>query len=794
MARASAINQAFDVAGGSHRPFEFSAFASAYLNVMRAIQERAGLILLIGAPGSGKTTLLRTIQDALPRKRGRVIFRSRPGDRQDELLRSILADLRVTAISPGRDDRLEALAASIERRSAPTVLLVDDAHQVPNRTMTALAAIAMHRHGEAASLQIVLSGDPQLDEQLQQPALAWIADHITSRVQLDRLGDDEIGQYIVHRLANAPRAFPWAKGAANPFAPEAVNQVLRYSHGVPATVNRLCQSALSGGLPRVDAAQIHRAAVKCGLSVVSASEEPEPVKAAADTPPPPPEGPDDNVVVAEAPVPQTRPAPPRAGYGIVLASVAAGLAAALVYQATSIRDLISRPRPAVSSPVETTGKAPVTWVQIAPLDSETSSATSEARIPVAPAEEPNQTVHESPLIEVAEPVVEAAPAVISDMTAVSMAPEPQVLPAPPMATHDEPPASPIGRSEPAVSTAPDAPPAEEAPPVVGAIAADEPPTPAEKRVDSITAIDVPTAETRAPVTSPDLQVAEAPPPDRRPEPRWARGFARAPLREETLPLLEAQALPHAWPGPARVEEAVASATPAAPLPKPSTNPVQSTALAAPGLPESAPPPPDPPRLSPPPTLPAVPSRRAELSGAPSRSDTPTVTGVHAPVTPVTPTSVGAIAAPAAPERVPPRTEERVAARPVEPSNATAQPAVQSPTPVQRVAPAAVAMPAPAPPAIEMLLARGRALLESGDPASARLFFERAAAQGHAGALAAVAQTFDPVELQRYGLIGPKGDAQRALDLYRRAAAAGDIQSQERIGRLEQWVASHPPPR
>ncbi len=83
--------------------------------------------------------------------------------------------------------------------------------------------------------------------------------------------------------------------------------------------------------------------------------------------------------------------------------------------------------------------------------------------------------------------------------------------------------------------------------------------------------------------------------------------------------------------------------------------------------------------------------------------------------------------------------------------------------------------------------RGHALLQEGDVASARLFFERAAAAGHAAALTALGQSFDPLELQRLGVIGIKGDPRRALELYRAANAAGDAAAQERGARLSGWV-------
>jgi type II secretory pathway predicted ATPase ExeA/TPR repeat protein len=139
--------------------------------------------------------------------------------------------------------------------------------------------------------------------------------------------------------------------------------------------------------------------------------------------------------------------------------------------------------------------------------------------------------------------------------------------------------------------------------------------------------------------------------------------------------------------------------------------------------------------------------------------------------------------------------------PVQP---VAQPA--APAPIDSPAPAAgpVAAQAPAPPsgAIDpasragaadtaRLMARGYALLQEGDVASARLFFERAAAAGHAAALTALGQSFDPLELQRLGIIGIQADPGLALEWYRAASEAGDAAARERSARLSGWMERRP---
>jgi type II secretory pathway predicted ATPase ExeA len=248
---------------------------------MRGIEKRAGLMALVGVAGCGKTTLLRTIEDAIARNRGLALYRPLPEEGFEGLLGSLLDELRLVPASPGREDGLDTLGEFLGGRNTPSVLLVDEAHRVPNRTLVGLAGLAMFQHGETESLQVILAGQSQLEERLQRPELAWIADHVAVTVHLDPLLADELADYVVHRLALA-RSSLSLRRTRNPFVPEALNRLLHYSNGVPGTLNRLCRSALSGRPKRVDVARVDQAAFECGLmpppgSVPAAAIRPPPV-------------------------------------------------------------------------------------------------------------------------------------------------------------------------------------------------------------------------------------------------------------------------------------------------------------------------------------------------------------------------------------------------------------------------------------------------------------------------------------------------------------------------------------
>ena len=90
--------------------------------------------------------------------------------------------------------------------------------------------------------------------------------------------------------------------------------------------------------------------------------------------------------------------------------------------------------------------------------------------------------------------------------------------------------------------------------------------------------------------------------------------------------------------------------------------------------------------------------------------------------------------------------------------------------------------------LQRLMTRGDEMLRLGDPASARLFYERAATRGMARAYTAVGQTYDPALLRRLGIRGGGANGEQALAWYRRGADAGDADAARAISELSAWLA------
>jgi hypothetical protein len=120
---------------------------------------------------------------------------------------------------------------------------------------------------------------------------------------------------------------------------------------------------------------------------------------------------------------------------------------------------------------------------------------------------------------------------------------------------------------------------------------------------------------------------------------------------------------------------------------------------------------------------------------------------------------------------------------------TDRPAVRQGEPINEVTEQAV--PEPAPPAIKdtleaaRLMARARALVAQGNIAAARLVLERAAETGSAEASFALAETYDPIVLSKWGTSGTRGETTKARELYTKAQAGGVQEANDRINALHQ---------
>jgi general secretion pathway protein A len=221
-------------------PRHNEALAALYYGVRR----HKGFVVVTGEVGTGKTLLLRCLLRLLENSRDvayAYLFNSRLSP--DEFLQYVLSDFGLPTSGKNKCDLLIDLSKFLVARGAKqmtTVLIVDEAHDLPPDTLEELRLLSNLETTEDKLLQIVLVGQPELDKKLDSNELRQLKQRIALRAQLGALTAEQTEQYIEQRLRIAgsdPNLPPL-------FTPEAVASVYAYSRGLPRLINTLCENSL----------------------------------------------------------------------------------------------------------------------------------------------------------------------------------------------------------------------------------------------------------------------------------------------------------------------------------------------------------------------------------------------------------------------------------------------------------------------------------------------------------------------------------------------------------------------
>ena len=213
----------------------------ALTGLMYGIQTRKGFITLTGEVGTGKTTLINRLLDWLHHRRARTafIFNSRMNTTQ--LFDFILSEFEIKCESKSKSQQLMSLNHWLldRYRNGETVVLIIDEAQ--NLTFPVLEEIRLLTNLETSTeklLQIILSGQPELEKRLRLPELRQLRQRIMLRCKTVALTKDLTHEYILERLRIA------GANSEPIFSKQAIDTVHLYSLGVPRVINLLCEHSL----------------------------------------------------------------------------------------------------------------------------------------------------------------------------------------------------------------------------------------------------------------------------------------------------------------------------------------------------------------------------------------------------------------------------------------------------------------------------------------------------------------------------------------------------------------------
>ena len=213
----------------------------ALTGLMYGIQTRKGFITLTGEVGTGKTTLVNRLLDWLHHKRARTAFLFNSRMNTNQLFDFILAEFDIPCDSRSKSQQLMSLNHWLldrYRAGETAVLIIDEAQ---NLTFPVLEEVRLLTNLETSTdklLQIVLSGQPELEDKLRLPQLRQLRQRIMLRCKTAAFTKEQTHEYIAERLRIA--------GADSQpiFTREAMDVVHLYSLGIPRVINLLCEHAL----------------------------------------------------------------------------------------------------------------------------------------------------------------------------------------------------------------------------------------------------------------------------------------------------------------------------------------------------------------------------------------------------------------------------------------------------------------------------------------------------------------------------------------------------------------------
>jgi general secretion pathway protein A len=222
----------------------FIVFTPSYNEVLASLyyglENAKGLIVLTGEVGTGKTTALRWILRRLDSSvLAAYIFNPRLSI--DEFYHHVTQMLGITDWS-NKAELLTEMGRVLEARHARglrTVLIIDEAHELSDYVLEEIRLLMNFESDNAKHLQIVLTGQPELREKLNQPNLRQLKQRVALRCKMHALPNvDEIERYITERLLIAGSDQP------NVFTPGAIDFIFQCSEGIPRLINNLCDNAM----------------------------------------------------------------------------------------------------------------------------------------------------------------------------------------------------------------------------------------------------------------------------------------------------------------------------------------------------------------------------------------------------------------------------------------------------------------------------------------------------------------------------------------------------------------------
>ena len=216
----------------------------AFAHLLYGIRNNGGFIELTGEVGSGKTTVLRTLLGQLDREIYRTALIFNPYLSALELLQNINREYHIPCDDLNNAKLINSLNEFLLQENAAgrtVVLVIDEAQNLEPAVLEQIRLISNLETEKDKLLQILLVGQPELEQMLHKPDMRQLSQRITVHYHLKPLDYPDTVAYIHHRLevAGEKKRVVFSRGA--------LRRIFRYSGGLPRLINSACDRALLAG-------------------------------------------------------------------------------------------------------------------------------------------------------------------------------------------------------------------------------------------------------------------------------------------------------------------------------------------------------------------------------------------------------------------------------------------------------------------------------------------------------------------------------------------------------------------
>ena len=225
--------------------------------LLTAIKTGEGFIKVTGEVGTGKTLICRKLLNELP-AHFMAAYIPNPYLTPTELRRAVASELNVVLTDHTDQQeftqRIQQRLIHIHQQNKGVVLIIDEAQALPIESIEALRLITNLETESRKLLQVVLFGQPELNDKLSLPELRQLKQRITFSYNLQLMDGDQVYQYVKHRMKVA------GYSGSDLFDRQCCSLLFKASKGTPRIVNVLCHKALmlayGEGLQKISPSQV----------------------------------------------------------------------------------------------------------------------------------------------------------------------------------------------------------------------------------------------------------------------------------------------------------------------------------------------------------------------------------------------------------------------------------------------------------------------------------------------------------------------------------------------------------